>query len=256
MRKIILILAFSFLATTCHAGNTIIQQNQCNAPYPSSTQYIAVCPFTNPVTAGDGIVAIIFGFGIQYPSCTATDNNGATYMSNGHQALSATDNAQITTWVAFGVIGASTTVTATCNSFDYTSVFIYEVQGASGQTNEIDQFNYGTCTSCSIQTTGSITTTAANEIVFSAGFVYDTVFATGWSDTSGFINPIAQNSPSGPEFASYHGVNETAASIGTLSNNMAFSGGPSNGTYVVMIISLSFGPSGSACIVPAHRQVY
>jgi hypothetical protein len=255
MRKIFFVCAFLLAATTCHAGTVIIQQNNCIGPRPG-TQYQVSCAFTNPNQAGDGIVVITIGDGIQYPSCgplgglpTGGDTNGNTYGSAG-QGLGFEDTSQSTGWVAFNIAAGSNTVTFACNSFDYISVYIYEVQGAVGQPNLVDQFatTPGAFTTTDTASSGSITTTQNNEIIFAVFFEFtnfSTVGATGWSDSAGWTNPVAHNDPQdGVTTMSSHVVTMIVTSTGTYSDTGTFTGGSIPTTSTVgFIASFSFGSS-------------
>ena len=256
MRKFLPILALLFLATTCHAGHTVLQQNNCIGPRPG-TIYQAPCPFGVANLAGDGIVAITIGSGIQYPSCGVSDSNGNTYVSAG-QLLGPASTSQVTMQVAFNIFAGANTVTSTCNSFDYASIYIFEVQGALGQPNLIDQVSGGTCTACHTQSTGSITTTVSNEIIFVAAFEFQNfseVFATGWSDSAGWLNPLTHNdSQDGTTGLSSHTVNMIVSSTGSYADNVSFTGGPASPNLVTMIASFSFGSATSTLV--HRRQIY
>lgn len=271
MRKLFFILAFFFLATSCHAGTTIIQQNNCIGPRPGA-QYTVNCPFANPNVAGDGIVVIAIGDGIQFPSCrplgglpNGGDTNGNDYnssLSGANQGLGVDDTSQSVIFVAFNIVAGSNTVTFQCNSFDYISVYIYEVQGAIGQPNLQDQgaTTPGAFTTTNSASTGSITTTQNDEIIFAVFFEFtnfSAVGATGWSDSAGWINPVAHNDPQdGTTTMSSHVVTMIVTSTGTYTDTATFTGGALPTTSTVGFIgSYSFGPPVTGA-VKRHSQVY
>lgn len=234
-------LACFLCAPASRAGYTIVQSRTCN----SIGQGVPVpCAFPSSVTSGNAVVVITYAYGPQAPLCVPSDNQLNVYHSGG--AFTNSGTPQITMWAAFSLPGGIVTVTTTCNALDYPSADIFEVHGTF--TNLVDQNNGIGSTGIS-NNTGNITTTAANEIIFSAGLYVKnnvTTCASSWTDSGGWTPQLNHCDPEDLSTSlSGHSSVQIVTVTGTYSNTIAVVGlaNPGSG-YVVMISSFSFG-SGS-----------
>jgi len=203
------------------------------------------------VVAGDLIiVAIAYGNSPITASCSDSASGG----SNTYNAIGTTSPAFYDTSLnVFYAVAKNTetlAVTVTVGSTSYQGTQVTVVQGCVGSlASVLDTYAWGTVegSPVSSHTTGSITTTAANDIMFTIAS-QNWAGGTGWSDSSGFTSLI------NAEFMSVG--TEIAASAGAYSDTFSFPTATYAGSMLVAFKASGGGGNSALFTAPGTTGTY
>ena len=174
--------------------------------------------FTNNTTAGNFLVFI----GIYDSSTAPTVNSG--WSQAGMTALSGTANAFI--WYQQNIAGGVKSYTLSMPGSSYTVATVYEYSGVA-TTSAFDQYNGASAYSSTTIGAGSITTTAAQELLVFGYVVTNTNTATISNLTAGYTQEDTAAGAGGTawigsadETTSATGTFTPTVTLGTASNNI------------------------------------
>ena len=197
----------------------IIQQNSGLGGNPVNV------PFLSPNVAGNAIVVVTVGYGIQQASASVTDTQGNVYRLMGNQVTARTT---LGIFAAFNIKAGTNTVSAAPPGFDKCDAMIFEVHGVSAGNNTINVHNQAQGDPVPSINTGNFTTTIASQILVSAALVVNALnageqFAT-WSDSSGWVGQLNLHNNLTTQSIDAHVSFQIVSSTGTYSNTISQTG--------------------------------
>ena len=194
-------------------------------------------PFLSNNTAGNFLVAAAIGFG------TVTISSIADTLGNNWSLVSQQTLADGTIYYLYAVTnckGGANTVTITLESSNQPMLLVAEYSGIS-LTSPLDQLAASTEGASGSYTSGSVTTTVANELLIgvlkcTGGVAATIVPAAGWTERQ------QERSATVPDIVLLDNI---VSSIGTYANSGTFSTSvPDNGALIATFKAQASAPSG------------